>query len=233
MSLTRSTAPAPTGTPTFSRSDLVVFAASVLGVALSAVTRYAGVGEVVAFVVSGATIGVLASLVGRCVDQLGDRFGPGATGVLQSALGNLPELFIGIFALRAGLTQVVQAAIIGSILGNALLVLGLAFLVGGLRHGTQRFSSSLARNTCALLILAVAALVVPSLASYVHTPASRHEDALSVIVSVVLLVVFVASIPSSIRGTFGPSHLGEVAETGWPLRASIVVLALAGLGAAL
>ena len=60
------------------------------------------------------------------------------TGVVQSALGNLPELFFGIFALRAGLVGVVQAALIGSILANVLLVLGLAFIVGGLRHGTQQ-----------------------------------------------------------------------------------------------
>ncbi len=62
--------------------------------------------------------------MGRSVEQLGDRFGPGATGVLQSALGNLPELFICIFALRAGLVDVVKAALIGSVLANLLLVLG-------------------------------------------------------------------------------------------------------------
>lgn len=258
MSLTESVVAGPTGrTPTFNRSDLIVFGASGAGILLSAVTRYAGVNEVIAFVVSGGTIGLLAALVGRCVDQLGDRFGAGATGVLQSALGNLPELFIGIFALRAGLTDVVQAAIIGSILGNALLVLGLAFLVGGLRHGTQRFSSTLARNTCALLILAVAALLVPGLASYVHTPAAGHEGALSVIVSVVLLVVFALSVPASLRrGTeatavrtnaadpapvstpesetepaANPAAVGS-AERHWPLSVALGMLALSSVAAA-
>jgi hypothetical protein len=65
------------------------------------------------------------------------RLGPKATGVLQSALGNLPEFFIGIFALRAGLLDVVRAALVGSILANTLLVLGLAFVAGGLRHGPR------------------------------------------------------------------------------------------------
>ena len=248
MSQTQTATTASTGQPgMFRRSDLVVFGASAVGILLSAVTRYAGLGAVTAFAVSAATVGVLAALVGRCVDQLGDRFGPGATGVLQSALGNLPELFIGIFALRAGLTDVVRAAIIGSILGNALLVLGLAFLVGGLRHGTQRFSSSLARNTCALMVVAVAALVVPSLASYVHTPASQHEGTLSVVASVVLLGVFVLSLPGSLRNrsegaategsagnTVQPTETGQTAvePRHWTLSTAIGMLALASVAAA-
>src|SRR5262249_13419815 len=136
------------------RSDIVVLAGSAVAVALAGVTRYAHVGAVVPFLVSAVAVALLASLVRRSVEQLGDRFGAGATGVLQSALGNLPELFIGFFALRAGLLVVVEAAIIGSILANLLLVLGLAFVVGGLRNGTQRFSSRRARTTMVLLVLA-------------------------------------------------------------------------------
>src|SRR5262249_32467509 len=152
--------------------DLVVLIGGVVSVALAGVTRYANVPAVVAFAASALAVAVLASLVARSVEQMGDRFGAGATGVLQSALGNLPELFIGFFALRAGLVAVVQAAIIGSILSNALLVLGLAFVVGGLRHGTQVFSSHRARSTSALLVLATAALVLPSLAALTHVPAA-------------------------------------------------------------
>src|SRR5260370_484074 len=74
---------------------------------------------VLTFVVSGVALAILAALVGQATDQLSTRLGPGATGVLQSALGNLPELFVGIFALRAGLVSVVQAALVGSILGNS------------------------------------------------------------------------------------------------------------------
>jgi Ca2+:H+ antiporter len=183
------------------RSDLILFGGSGALVLLAALTRYVDLGSVTAFVCSAGAVAALAALVARSVEQLGDRFGPGATGVLQSALGNLPELFIGIFALRAGLTSVVQAAIIGSILSNALLVLGLAFLVGGLRNGEQRFNAARARSTCILLILAVSAMVIPSLAQYVHTPAGRHEGQLSTIVSVILLVVFALSVPASIRRT--------------------------------
>ncbi|MEZ5095830.1 MAG: hypothetical protein R2731_06760 [Nocardioides sp.] len=141
------THPATTTGPTFARStfvrsDLVVLAGGAVAVALAALTRFLDAGAVVPFVCSALAVTLLASLVGRSVEQLGDSFGPGATGVLQSALGNLPELFIALFALKAGLVAVVQAALIVSILANLLLVLGLAFVVGGLRHGTQQLGSS-------------------------------------------------------------------------------------------
>ena len=185
------------------RGDLRLFGLAGAATVLAAVTRYADLGDVTAFVVSGICIALLAALVGRSVDNLGDRFGAGATGVLQSALGNLPELFVCIFALRAGLIEVVQAAVIGSILGNVLLVLGLAFLVGGLRHGVQRFDGERARVISALMLLAVVGMVVPSLAHYVHSPADSHERALSVIASCVLLAVFICSVPASLRRTEG------------------------------
>ena len=191
-------APHP-ATARLSRSDQGILGGATVGVVLAGLTRYVDLGAVTAFGCSAVAVALLAALVARSVDQLGDRFGPGATGVLQSALGNLPELFIGIFALRAGLTGVVQAAIIGSILGNALLVLGLAFVVGGLRHGVQQFDSARARSTCVLMVLAVSAMVVPSLANYVHTPAAAHEGTLSIIVSVVLLLVFALSLPAALR----------------------------------
>ena len=155
---------------------------------LAGVAHYGGWNSVLAFVVSAAAVCLLASLVGRSVEQLGDRFGPGATGVLQSALGNLPELFICIFALRAGLVDVVRAALVGSILANLLLVLGLAFLVGGLKHGTQQLGSERARTIVVLMLLSVTAMAIPSIAHELHTPAGEHEKTFSVIVSVVLLV---------------------------------------------
>ena len=102
-----------------------------------------------------------------------------------------------MFALKAGLVGVVQAALIGSILANLLLVLGLAFLVGGLKHGAQQLNSERARSIIVLMVLSVAAMVVPSLAHYVHTPAAAHEKTLSLIVSVVLLVLFALTLPAS------------------------------------
>ena len=100
-------------TPVFDRSDRAILGVGAAAVVGAGLARYGGGGAVVAFGSSALAMALLASLVGRSVEQLGDRFGPGATGVLQSALGNLPELFISLFALKAGLVAVVQAAKLG------------------------------------------------------------------------------------------------------------------------
>jgi Ca2+:H+ antiporter len=217
------------------RNERIILAAALVATALSAALHFARLGgAVLPFIVSAAGLATLAAAVGEATDHLGERMGPGATGVLQSAIGNLPELFVGIFALRAGLVTVVQSALIGSILANSLLVLGLAFLIGGLRNGTQRFASETPRMIATLTLLAVAALVVPTLAHQLHTPADQHEGALSLACAVVLLIVFVASVPVSLKG--GPSTVanpehGQRAQS-WPLGLAIGVLVAAGVGAA-
>src|SRR5437667_10214137 len=188
---------------------------------------------VLIFVLAGGALALLAALVGLATGQLGAHMGPGATGVLQSALGNLPELFVGIFALRAGLINVVQAALVGSLLGNSLFVLGLAFFIGGLRHGTQRFASEAPRTIATLTLLAVAALAVPTVVHGLHTPAAGHEEGLSIASAVILLVVFVASIPISLQG--GPTSLPKepsIPLSPWPIWLAITVLVGAGVGSA-
>ncbi len=173
------------------RIVLIALVASIL----AAVLTRLHINPVLLFVVCGVALAMLAAMVGQATEQLGGKLGPGATGVLQSALGNLPELFIGIFSLRAGLVTVVQAALVGSILGNSLLVLGLAFFVGGIKNGTQKFHKEQPRLLVTLMALAVAALVIPTLAENLHAPVSAHINSLSVASSVVLLLIFVASIP--------------------------------------
>ncbi len=232
------------------RSDLVILSGAAVFVALSGITHYSHANAVVAFVCSAVAVALLASLVGRSVEQLGDRFGAGATGVLQSALGNLPELFIAFFALRAGLLTVVQSALIGSMLANLLLVMGAAFLVGGLKHGTQKFAKSRARDTCVLLALATAALVLPSMAQYTHSPAEPHVRSLSDAVAVVLLLLFVLSLPAALRRHDGDPAAGAATAAGarqaaaeeagpgheaprWPLWLAIGLLALTSVAAAL
>ena len=201
---------------------------------LAAFTRFVGGGVVATFLCAAAAVTLLASLVGRSVEQLGDRFGPGATGVLQSALGNLPELFIALFALKAGLVQIVQAALIGSILANLLLVLGLCFLVGGLKHGTQQLGSGRARGIIVLMVLSVAALVLPSLASFVHAPASKHEATLSLIVSAILLLLFALTLPASLKRTsITPVEESMQQEAPrWPIALALGLLTLAAVLAA-
>lgn len=214
---------------TLDRKEALTISGALVATLISGVLHYAHLNDTIVFIITGIALAALAALVGDAVDQLGGRLNPGATGVLQSALGNIPELFVGIFALRSGLVTVVQSALIGSILSNSLLVLGLAFLVGGLRHGTQRFSSESARIIVTLMLVAVASLIVPTLAYRLHTPASGHSEALSIAISIVLLVIFAVSIPFSIGGAAS----GEATEGSWPLWLAIAVLAGASAGAAL
>jgi Ca2+:H+ antiporter len=196
--------------------------------------RSFGLSAVAVFAVSGVALAGLAAMVGEGTDELSQRMGPGGTGVLQSALGNLPEFFIGVSALRAGLVDVVRSALIGSILANTLLVLGIAFIAGGLRHGPQKFGGDQTRMMSTLLLLAVAALAIPTVAALPGGPDVGHETQISLVVSIVLLVVFAASIPFSI-GRGGPAvaaEKGVPAARVWPIGLAIAVLCLAGFGAA-
>lgn len=215
------------------RSDRIIFGLSAAFTIVAGVMHYGHSNQTATFIVAGLALAALAALVGRSVEQVADRLGSGATGVVQSALGNLPELFVCIFALRQGLTEVVEAAIIGSILGNVLLVLGAAFLVGGLKNGTQRFDGSRARQLIAMMLLATAAMLVPSLAHYVHSSASQHEHALSDIASIVLLVVFALSLPASIRRTAGEAESAGHSAATWPVWLAMSSLATTGVLAAL
>ncbi len=110
--------------PLLSRRDRIMFTITAIAAVAAGVLHFAHANAVVAFVVAALALATLASLVGRSVEALGDRLGPKATGILQTALGNLPELFVILFALKAGLYGVVKATIVGSILANVLLVLG-------------------------------------------------------------------------------------------------------------
>jgi Ca2+:H+ antiporter len=191
---------------------------------------------VATFAVAGMALAALAAMVADGTDQLSERLGSGATGVLQSALGNLPEFFIAVFALQAGLIEVVRSALIGSILANALLVLGLAFMAGGLRNGVQKFGSDQTRLMSTLLVLAVAAMVIPTVAALPGGPDYGHETQISMVVSIVLLAVFAASIPFSISG--GKPHVGSegglvLPGMAWPLWLAVGTVAVAAACAAL
>jgi Ca2+:H+ antiporter len=216
------------------KSDWVILIGGLVAVIFAGVAYYAGLNSILAFFTSAVAVTLLASLVGRSVEQLGDRFGPGATGVLQSALGNLPELFIAIFALKAGLIDVVKAALVGSILSNLLLVLGLSFLVGGLKHGAQKLGSERARTIVILMLLSVMGMAIPSLAFWIHTPAESHEQSFSTIVSIVLLVLFLLYLPASLkRGHKGATTSENMTEKPrWPLWLAVGLLAAASLLAA-
>jgi Ca2+:H+ antiporter len=206
----------------------VAVAATILTLAL----RVIGASSLLIFVVSAIALASLAAVVGDATDHLGQRLGSGATGVLQSALGNLPELFISIFALRSGLIVVVQTALVGSILANSLLVLGLAFMAGGRCHGVQTFGTNQTRMMSVLLLLSVAALAIPSIAAAPGSVDAAHGPALSLVVAVMLLVVFVASVPYSLKGGHGACAAEPTMERMWPMSLAVGVLIASATAAA-
>jgi Ca2+:H+ antiporter len=227
----------------FKRSDWGLLAAALAASVAAGVTHFARLGgDIAPFVVAAVALALLASLVARSVEALGNWLGSGATGVVQSALGNLPELFVVLFALKKKLYGVATATIVGSILANVLLVLGLAFLFGGIKHGRQKFGGETARTLSMLLTLSVAAMLVPSLTAALGSQATRaalHERDLSIVVSLLLLGLFVASLPSSIKRQKGAEesaepaeHEGESEEKSWPLGVALTMLGITGVGAA-
>jgi Ca2+:H+ antiporter len=240
--MTTNTAPLPL----FSRRDRIMIAVTVVAAVAAGALHFAHANPLAAFVVSAIALAALASLVGRSVEALGDRLGPNATGLLQTALGNLPELFVILFALKAGLFDVVKATLVGSILANVLLVLGAAFVVGGLKHGRQRFAADDSRTLGLMFTLAVFILAVPSLTAALHTPAATHERTVSVVVSVVMLALFGLSLPATLlrsakqnRGSpiaANPDSAAAASKAAmhgeWPLAMAIGMLAATGVGAA-
>ena len=112
-----------------------------------------------------SALGVIptAALMGRATEELAARSGPGIGGFLNVTFGNAPELIIAFFALREGLQEVVKASLVGSILGNVLLVMGAAMLVGGLKRERQYFDRTAANTQSLMLLLACVALIMPAI----------------------------------------------------------------------
>jgi len=199
------------------------------------VLHYAGANDVLQFVVGIVALALLAWTVGVGTETVGARFGPATTGVLQSTLGNLPELFIVIFALRAGEIVVAQTSILGSLLANALLVLGLTIMAGAWRSGdgVMRFHPRLPSDTTMLLILVVFMIAIISTSVSLHDPASEHAVTISAIGAVLILLVYVAWIANYLRSSAGQAPaMGEEHEPPLGFGTGIAVLALAGVGAA-
>ncbi|HXP99047.1 MAG TPA: hypothetical protein VN845_03160 [Solirubrobacteraceae bacterium] len=191
------------------------------------------------FAVATLALAGLAWVVSFATEQLGERFGPAVTGMMQSTLGNLPELFVVVFALQKGELVVAQTAIVGSIFANAMLVLGLVIVVGALRapDGVMRFSHRLPRDTATLLLVTVFIIVLLGLSLASHDPASHHVDVISAVGAVSLLVVYLAWVVPYLRADKLP---GAVDETPEPeragprlsLRLTLVLLFVAGVTSA-
>lgn len=188
---------------------------------------------VMVFSLSALAIIPLSGFLGRATEEIAAYTGPTLGGLLNATLGNLAELIIAILALRAGLLDLVKASITGSILGNLLLVLGLAQLAGGLRHKVQRFSVALAGLSISLLVVAVIGLVIPALYHATHRdPARLLTRQVSIGVAGLLIVGYLLSLVYTIgthRSVFGEAR--DVASEAhdehappWSLARSVTVL---------
>jgi Ca2+:H+ antiporter len=199
------------------------------------VLHFAHARPVAVFLVAAAALAGLAWAIGAATEAVAARFGPGLTGVLQSTLGNLPELFVVLFALSAGEIVVAQTSILGSLFANALLVLGLAIVAGSFaaKDGVMRFRSRLPNDTATLLLLAVFIIVLLGLSDTVGDRASRHAVAISAVGAVCLLVVYALWLWSYLRSDQAEPALEGGTSAPFPFSVGVAVLAVAGVGAAL
>ena len=194
---------------------------------------------------SAAALGVIptAAVMGEATEAIASRTGPGIGGLLNVTFGNAPELIIAFFALIEGLQEVVKASIVGSIIGNILLVLGAAMLVGGLPRDKQTFSRTAATAQSAMLLLALAALILPAAFQLIHgggLPGVGEErvnfgsdlERLSFGVALVLLASYVAGLIFSLkthRRVFNPYEEEEGGEHHWTMKRAVVMLAIAAV----
>jgi Ca2+:H+ antiporter len=178
------------------------------------------------FVLTCVGIVPLASLLGNATEEIAARTNPRLGGLINATLGNAAELIIAVFAIQAGLLDLVLASITGSILGNVLLIMGLSLLLGGFKNGVQRFDRSQAGVNATMLILAVVGLGVPSLFS--HTIELNSHDSveyLSLSVSVVLMLIYGLWLLYSLTA-IAPEHAVRHHEPKWSWGKILIVLAL-------
>jgi Ca2+:H+ antiporter len=199
---------------------------------VTGVFHFADTEPVVIFVLAAAALAGLAWAIGVATETIGARFGPGLTGLLQSTLGNLPELFVVLFALSAGEIVLAQTSILGSLFANALLVLGLAIVAGSIAagDGVMRFRSRLPNDTATLLQLAVFIIVLLGLSNTVGDRASAHAEAISVVGAVCLLSVYGFWVWGYLRSDEEPTV--EAGHAPFSFRIAVAVLAIAGVAAA-
>jgi len=230
-----------------SRLERSALAAIVLLTVLAGTAEYGGWAAVPSFALATLSLAGLAWIVSFATEPLGERFGPGVTGMMQSTLGNLPELFVVIFALQKGETVVAQTALIGSIFANALLVLGLVLVVGSRRapDGIMRFSVKLPKDTATLLQVTVFIIVLLGLSLAAHDPASHHVNTISAVGAVCLLIVYGTWVVPYLRADRAPGDepaaADEVPESEEPeerpgprlsLRFTLTLLIVAGSASA-
>jgi Ca2+:H+ antiporter len=216
------------------RGEIVILGAVAALTVLAGVTGYTpAVSRVVAFVFAALALAGMAWIVALATEQVGERLGPAATGLMQSTVGNLPEFFVVIFALQAGQRVVAETAILGSILVNALLVLGLVIIAGARREsdGIMRFSARLPNDTATLLLVSSFMIVLIGLTQSAGDPASHHARSISVIGAIAILIVYATWLRQYLT-TPNPARARSDQPPRVALPTSIALLVVAGTASA-
>lgn len=182
-----------------SHSDRRAIALAVASTIIAGILHQAHGNEAIAFIFTAMAIAALTSLVGRSIEALGDRLGPEKTGLIQAFLGNIPLFFVLVFAVHDGLYEVAKAAVVGSVLANVLLIMGIGFVVGGRRHGIQALNGYLHRQLMFLTVLSVFIISIPTAASSLHLPAANSIHTLTFLVAILLFTLFALSILDNLR----------------------------------
>ncbi len=217
------------------RGEQLLLTAVVAMTGLAGVGRYVGgIPDIVAFVLAALALAGDAWAVSFATEQIGMQFGPGVTGLLQSTVGNLPEFFVVIFALQDHDTIVAQTAILGSIFSNALLVLGLVLLAGSARSPgrVMRFSPGLPKDTATLLLSAAFMVMLVGIAGSAHDPATHHTEAISIVGSAVMLVVYGIWLRQYLLGDRAPEVDDEAERPRISMRTALMLLTFAGVSSA-
>ena len=202
----------------------------------------AGASQSLVFATSALGVIPTAALMSEATEHLAARSGPGIGGLVNVTFGNAPDLIIALFALSDGLQEVVKASLVGSIVGNSLLVLGAAMLAGGWRRTRQTFDRTAAQTQAGMLLLTVVALALPSLLELAHhvslptvSQTRRHfghsVEQVSLAVAIVLIATYLAGLFFSLRthrDLFNPGPRDD-ADGAWSLRRSVGTLAAAGI----
>lgn len=194
-------------------------------------------GDLVIFALSAIAVIPMANYIGQSTEALAHYTGPRLGGLLNATLGNAAELIITIVAIREGLLELVKASITGSIIGNLLLVLGMAMLLGGIRNGNQTFDRRSASSNSILLVLSVLILLVPSLFShYIGADTDIKVEVLSLGVAAVMIIIYVLGLWYSFKAHPTPIAPEPAAEThpepGWSWKLALLVLGLSTIAVA-
>jgi Ca2+:H+ antiporter len=218
-----------------SRGERIGLALLALVTVLAGVADHASFSPVPRFALATLALAGLAWVVSFATEEVGEHFGAAVTGLMQATIGNLPELFVVVFALQKGELIVAQTAIVGSIFGNALLVLGLVIVVGARRSPDRfmRFSRELPNDTATLLLLTVFVLVLLGLSLGSHDPASHHVKTISAVGAACMLVVYLSWVVPYVRSDSPPVEGEAPPQPRLALWGALALLAVAGVGSAL